>query len=224
MVKLVVIFALFILQDQTINMRLQVRSHQEKAAVIIETAQKRFGLYGIEKTTMREIAGDLNMTKGSLYYYFPGKENLYKAVVEKEQSEFIRVLYNDMKNLHDPVEGIKKYVVNRLYYFKTMVNLSRLRAESFSEYKPLIADSMSKFRENEKKIIMDFLEKGNTQGIFMVEDTTETADLFLDLLRGLRSAVLTDKKLLIIDDDEFRIMAGKAMKFTTIFINGIKKN
>jgi hypothetical protein len=83
---------------------------------------------------------------------------------------------------------------------------------------------MIRFRENEKKIIMEFLERGNASGIFRVNDTTETASLFLDLLRGLRSAVLTDKKLLIIDDDEFRIMADKAIKFTVIFINGIKKN
>jgi len=205
-------------------MRLPVRSHDEKAAVIIETAQKRFGLYGIEKTTMREIAGDLNMTKGSLYYYFPDKENLYKAVVDKEQSEFIKVLQNDLKSTHDPVEGIKRYVLNRLTYFKTMANLSRLRAETFSEYKPLIADSVMRFRENEMKIILEFLEKGKSQGIFNVENPDETASLFLDLLRGLRSAVLTDKKLLIIDDDEFMIMADKAMKFTLIFINGIKKN
>lgn len=205
-------------------MRLPVRSHEEKAAVIIETAQKRFGIYGIEKTSMREIAGDLNMTKGSLYYYFPDKENLYRAVVDKEQAEFIKVLNNDLKKTDNPVDGIKKYVINRLTYFKTMVNLSRLRAESFTEFKPLIADSMTRFRENEKKIIKDFLDQGNALGIFRVEDSNETATLFLDLLRGLRGAVLTDKKLLVIDDDEFSEMADKAIRFTIIFINGLKNN
>jgi AcrR family transcriptional regulator len=204
-------------------MRLPVRSHDEKAAVILETAQKRFGLYGIEKTTMREIASDLNMSKGSLYYYYPDKENLYKAVVDKEQSEFMRVLKKDLENIQDPVEGLKKYVLNRLSYFKTMVNLSRLRAESFTEYKPLIADSMIRFRENEKKIIMGFLDSGIARGVFRIEDTHETASLFLDLLRGLRGAVLTDKKLLVIDDDEFNKMADKAIRFTIIFINGIRK-
>jgi AcrR family transcriptional regulator len=223
LVNSVVIFAVFILNVHKNNMKLPVRSHVEKAEVILETAQKRFALYGIEKTTMREIAGDLNMTKGSLYYYFPDKENLYKAVIEKEQAEFTRVLQNDLKNNDDPVEAMKKYVRNRLSYFKTMVNLSRMRAESFSEYKPLITDSMKKFRENEMKVIIEFLNTGKSRGIFSVDDTTETASLFLDLLRGLRSAVLTDKKLLVIDDDEFRIMADKTMKFTMIFINGIRK-
>jgi TetR/AcrR family transcriptional repressor of mexJK operon len=49
-------------------MSLPIKSHENKAAVIVETAQRRFAIYGIEKTTMREIAGDLNMSKGSLYY------------------------------------------------------------------------------------------------------------------------------------------------------------
>jgi AcrR family transcriptional regulator len=59
---------------------------------IIEASQRRFGIYGIEKTSMREIAGDLKLSKASLYYYFPDKESLYRAVVEKEQDEFIEKL------------------------------------------------------------------------------------------------------------------------------------
>ena len=53
--------------------------YTEKIDQIIESAQKRFGIFGLMKTTMREIAEDLNMSKGLLYYYFPDKEHLYKA-------------------------------------------------------------------------------------------------------------------------------------------------
>jgi AcrR family transcriptional regulator len=37
--------------------------NDNKAELIIQIAQKRFGLYGIEKTSMREIAGDLGISK-----------------------------------------------------------------------------------------------------------------------------------------------------------------
>ena len=57
----------------------------EKINLIVNAAQKRFGVFGLLKTTMQEIASDLCLSKGLLYYYFPGKEHLYKAVVEKEQ-------------------------------------------------------------------------------------------------------------------------------------------
>ncbi|HEY4784669.1 MAG TPA: helix-turn-helix domain-containing protein, partial [Bacteroidales bacterium] len=51
----------------------------EKLEVILKAAQKRFGLYGLEKTTMKEIASDMGMSKAALYYYFPDKEGLFKA-------------------------------------------------------------------------------------------------------------------------------------------------
>ncbi len=47
-----------------------------------------------------EIANDLHMTKGALYYYFPGKENLYEAVIEKEQNEFLRKLGADAQDCY----------------------------------------------------------------------------------------------------------------------------
>jgi len=204
-------------------LRLNGDTYEDKVGVIIEAAQRRFALYGAEKTTMREIAGDLKMTKGSLYYYFPDKENLYRAVIEKEQSEFIKVLENELTSIKDPAEGISRYVRHRLTYFRTMVNLGRIRAESFIEYKPLIAHSMTRFREREKLAIKGLLDNGNSSGIFSIGDTMEAASLFLDLLRGLRSAVFANKELIVIDDEEFSEMAKKAEQFTMIFLNGIKK-
>ena len=68
-----------------------------KMQQIIDVAQKRFGVYGLEKTSMREIAEDLNLSKASLYYYFPDKESLYRAVVEKEQDEFIAKISENIK-------------------------------------------------------------------------------------------------------------------------------
>ena len=219
-VKTVVIFADFL---NGLPVRLNGDTYEDKVSVIIETAQRRFALYGAEKTTMREIAGDLKMTKGSLYYYFPDKENLYRAVIEKEQDEFIRVLEEELSNIKDPSEGIYRYVNHRLSYFRTMVNLGRMRAESYTEYKPLIAHSMARFREREKQLITGLLDSGNLSGMFDIRNTGETASLFLDLLKGLRSAVFAHKELIVIDDEEFMVMAGKAEQFTGIFIKGIKK-
>ncbi|QEH39848.1 TetR/AcrR family transcriptional regulator [Chitinophaga sp. XS-30] len=55
----------------------------QKREVILEAALKRFSRYGLAKTTMGEIAGDLDMSKGSLYYYFPDKDRIYVAVIER---------------------------------------------------------------------------------------------------------------------------------------------
>jgi TetR/AcrR family transcriptional regulator len=195
--------------------------NDNKAELIIRIAQKRFGLYGIEKTSMREIAGDLGISKGLLYYYFPDKESLYKAVIEKEQSEFIKKLETEIKDLSDPAESLRKYVSTRLFYFKTLLNIGRLRLESFSDLKPLIAESMKNFREMESNIVRNILENGNKKKIFRTKNIPETVSLFLDLLKGLRIAVIKDKAILVIDESEYSELSDKTMAFTELFIKSL---
>jgi AcrR family transcriptional regulator len=195
---------------------------KSKQQLILEAAQRRFAIYGVEKTTMQEIADDLRLAKGSLYYYFPDKENLFKAVIESEQAEFLKVIEEDIEKIKEPSEALRKYVLNRLSYFRKLVNLSRLRAESLNEIRPVITESMVKFREKERNIVKKIFDRGNDSAIFEIHDTSESASLFLDLLKGLRSAILDDKKFLSIDEDEYKILTDKALKFADIFINGLQ--
>ena len=63
-----------------------------KVTAIIEAARKRFAHYGLTKTTMNEIAADIGMSKASLYYYFPDKENLFVAVIGQDFDEFVQTI------------------------------------------------------------------------------------------------------------------------------------
>ncbi len=193
-----------------------------KVQLIIEVAQKRFGLYGFEKTSMREIAGDIKLSKASLYYYFPDKESLYKAVIEKEQKEFIAEIHEKLLNNQEPELFLREYVNIRLSYFRKLLNLSRLRLESYSDLKPVFREMNNEFKEKEKDIIKDILEKGNDLRKFSVKNPDQTASLFLDLLKGLRISVVNDKKMLIIEQEEYDQLLGRTIMFTNIFINGLK--
>jgi TetR/AcrR family transcriptional regulator len=202
-------------------MRSTERFTRDKAALIINAAQKRFGLYGVEKTSMREISNDLNISKASLYYYFPDKESLYTRVIKKEQAEFLKILEEDIETISNPAECLRKYAMTRLSYFRSLLNLSRIRLASLSGLKPKISNSLVNFREEEKKIVLKVLEKGKIEGIFEIDDTYKTATLFLDLLRGLRSAFMTDKDLLVIEESEYRLLSDKVADITEIFIKGL---
>ncbi len=188
---------------------------------IIETAQKRFGLYGVEKTSMREIADDINLSKASLYYYFPDKESLYRAVVEKEQNEFIAKISERIIRIEDPDKLLREYANSRLSYFRTLLNLTRLRLESYSDMKPAFRETLQSFKEREEEIVIQIFNKGIRSGIFSIPDPDKTASLFLDLLRGLRVTVVNDKVTLGIDQKEFEHLRENTIAFTDIFIKGL---
>lgn len=137
-----------------------VTEKSNRVLLIVDVAQKRFGLYGVEKTSMREIADDLKLSKASLYYYFPDKESLYRAVVEKEQVEFILKISERILRIQEPDQLLREYANSRLSYFRTLLNLSRLRFENYSNLKPVFRETIQLFKEKEKEIIIKIFEKG----------------------------------------------------------------
>ena len=196
--------------------------HPDKASQIIDAAQKRFGLYGLEKTSMREIAADLNLTKGSLYYYFPDKEQLYVAVIDKEQQQFIIYLRETVSALSAPEEMLMKYVEARIHYFRLLLNLSRLRVDAYKELRPVFQDKWLSFNEQEVGLISVILFRGLEQGLFHIDNTEATSRLYLDMLRCLRHGVLSRKEMMYIDEDEYASLVQKSKSFTELFIRSLK--
>jgi len=204
------------------NISTQGSEKIDKVQIIIEASQKRFGLFGVEKTSMREIADDLKLSKASLYYYFPDKESLYKAVVEKEQKEFIDKITERILSIVEPEQLLREYCISRLSYFRTLLNLSRLRLEAYSDLKPGFKETIQIFKEKEKEIIKKIFNKGIASGIFYINDADQTASLFLDLLKGLRVTVINEKETMVIEQNEYDLLLEKTIAFTNLFIKGLK--
>jgi hypothetical protein len=87
--------------------------------------------------------------------------------------------------------------------------------------KPVFRETLVRFKEKEKEIVEKIFEKGIKKGIFSIDDTGNTASLFLDLLKGLRVSVVNDKRTMFIDQDEYDSLKIKTLAFTELFIKGI---
>jgi AcrR family transcriptional regulator len=59
----------------------QDRSHDTRSR-LRELALRLFAEQGYEKTSLREIAEQLGVTKAALYYYFKSKEDIVRSLVE----------------------------------------------------------------------------------------------------------------------------------------------
>ena len=56
---------------------------------ILEAAEEIFNRFGFEGARMDQIAERAGVRKANIYYYFPGKEDLYRALVERTLNEVI---------------------------------------------------------------------------------------------------------------------------------------
>lgn len=197
---------------------------QTKIDFILKAAQKRLGLYGYDKTTMQEIAGDIAMSKASLYYYFPDKDSLFKAVIENEQKEFLIELERRLTKLTDADKMIIELVDIRHNLFRKFLNLSKFRLSGDQKVKPMLKGLYNRIREIEIEILTKVFTKGKESGIFEFEDALELAQLFSDLLQGIRIMELNRMDRLEMTEDENNQLVKMLRKTTILFINGLKYN
>jgi len=195
----------------------------EKTSRIIEVAQKRFGLYGFEKTTMNEIASDLNMSKGSLYYYFPDKEHIYMAVVQKEHDLFVQLVNEKIALLSDPSQMLREYISVRLSYFRMLLNLSRFRHDNAREVHSMMHEQWIVFRAQEQDLITGILNVGIEKELFEIENTNEISVLLLDIIKSLSISLVKKKDIFYLEANEYDELTRKINLFIEMFIKSLKK-
>jgi hypothetical protein len=71
------------------------------------------------------------------------------------------------------------------------------------------------------KIVVRILENGIRENKFNIGDVFKIAGLYLDLLRGLRSAFISEKDILVMDDSEYIALSDKVNDITELFIKGL---
>jgi AcrR family transcriptional regulator len=195
----------------------------DKLEVILAAARKRLGRYGFEKTTMSEIAADLNLSKASLYYYFPDKESLWSAVLAREQEEFFSLVKSRMQVIKDPEKMIREYVILRHQYFTTFLNLAKFRFSSFYQIRPHFREMIDNLRNREAEQFTEILRKGKKSGVFSIRNAEETALLFLEIIHGLRMIVINNRPMMDLTQEDYDLMFKKHRGFLELFIRSIKK-
>lgn len=196
----------------------------EKLDAILSIAQKRLGRYGFEKTTMAEIAADMNLSKASIYYYFPDKESLWCAVLDKEHKEFLLLMNGSMHKIRDPEKMIIEFVRLRHQYFKTFLNLTKFRFSDFYIIRPHFREMLDNLRSRETDQVIEILKRGNTAGVFNIQNPEEAARLFLDILKGLRLIVIRNRPMPELTQEDYDLIFAKQSNFIELFIRSIKKS
>ncbi len=158
----------------------------EKEKLILDAAENRFARFGFSKVTMDEIAQDIGLAKASLYYYYPTKENIFRAVIAREQEKFLLSTKDILKHPNPAREKLKAYVRQRIALGNQLLNLSALSSTFWQESKPGFKDLLVSFSRQEMNIITAIVSEGRQNREFEVASPEKTAELVLHVLQGLR--------------------------------------
>ncbi len=160
---------------------------------IINVAAKIFSRYGFKKTTMDEIAIACRKGKSSIYYYFPSKEDIFRAVVEQEAEELKRDLLKEVSRIEDPIEQLRAYILFRMHKMKTLTNFYAALTGEYLNHLEFIEKIRKKYDQNEVKIVTEILQKGVKQQKFVTEDPRLSAVALVTAMKGLEIPLFINK-------------------------------
>ena len=193
-----------------------------KQQIIIEAARDRFAHFGFTKVTMEEIASDVDLGKASLYYYFPTKEDLFKAVITLEQNELESNLELIIQAKRAASQKLHEYVKLRMKFFQDLINLGTLSIYSYFDSKSVYEKLFLDFEKVELDLIKKIFEEGVISKEFSQDLSSETAVVFLHILQGLRCRILRKAKGSLLAKKIHNNLQKEMTTATEIFLSGIK--
>src|SRR5690606_12244692 len=160
---------------------IKVRMDSKKGQ-IVQAALKRFSHYGFNKTTMSEIAVDLNITKANLYYYYPDKNALIKDVLACISDEILTKQYEVL----DQYDGS---------LVKVLCKLLKIKADFLKDYYVLhinenlewikgqgIGTLLEKFHYKNIEIVGNLLKRAVEYGEIELCSTEEAATSYTEII------------------------------------------
>jgi TetR/AcrR family transcriptional regulator len=160
--------------------RLSIRAENER--VILEAGEAIFAEAGFKGATTAAIAARAGVPKANLHYYFPTKEALYRAVIERVLTAWLEAA-SSFDESDSPSEALARYIGAKMDLARSMPLSSRVWATEIMRGAPVIQDfldtTLAPWVEARSRIVRRWIEEKKLRPIepkylfYMIWATTQ---------------------------------------------------
>jgi len=133
---------------------------------IYAAAVKIFAKEGFEKTTVDDIAAKSKLAKGTMYYYFKSKDEIFLEMIDSGISKFNAALEEGMKEAKAPKDKMEKLLDIQLDYYEKYNDFYKVIFSEFWRLEPRWKKEIDKIREGYFSMIKNIIEEGKKTGSF----------------------------------------------------------
>ncbi len=134
---------------------------------IYNAALKVFAEFGYKKTTVEDIAHELNMTKGNLYFYAKNKKDLYEKTVGYALVNWQTLVRNEIlkeSSVKNQLLTMCKKAIDYLDEASELRNILKRDPDIFPMFPA--SDPYEKINSDSVQMIRAILEKGISEKVF----------------------------------------------------------
>jgi AcrR family transcriptional regulator len=189
--------------------------------LILDTFIQLVGRFGVDKTTIQDVARELGISCGVIYQEYRNKETLLDACFLRLSRRFIADCVHTVDRDLPPEQLLYAFVKQILVQMSKFVIKNRgfsqyVKGEAFLEYYRNEERLKDDFKQELLSLIINIMEKGVRQGSFQIENIGKTAALFFDAF------YIFFVRLILSDQDLKQNMEDTQLMYS-LLLNGLRK-
>ncbi len=165
------------------------RERQKRIKLILDKAEGLFLEKGFAATTMDDIAKAAEFGRATLYHYFPSKEAMYVAALERAMDSFVDEVCTATGKARSATREIEKLKDAVLSFFQKRGNVFRLYFVTRFEVLPNLDEKLAKRLSTTIRkldtVFHNIYERGVERGELHPADPMSMGDIFFSQLIGL---------------------------------------
>jgi len=161
---------------------------EEVRIMILSAARRVFQKWGLNKTTMEDIAREAGKGKSTLYYYFKSKEDIFEIIALEEIESITHKARRVMSQISSAKEKLKSYITISMTEIKQTVNLYPIVRGEINGNKEFIDKISSRIDKQDEIMIAEILKQGiesGEMGFVDINNIDKAASVINGILKSL---------------------------------------
>lgn len=196
-----------------------MRNSADTRQKILTSCVELFSTKGYAGTSMNDIISKAGISKGSVYWHFESKEDIFVKMITDNYKEWIRLVNSELEHVRDPIERLRKY--GELFIATVGIPVWRVSPETywneFSEENQKILDECFSLDD---KIILKIFEEAIERDLLRYTDSQQLTWTYISCLEGMFEKIILSYKK---EDGLMEQYAEFAKKAIDLFVSTITK-
>lgn len=202
---------------------MQKTGKKEKVKQDIQAAAKQcFARYGLEKTTLDDIAAIIGLNKATLYYYYKNKEAIFLEVALSEAATYIQDLQAKTSQKKTTAQKILFYLTERVQYYMHVLNKNKISTGTLQKLLPDFFVLYDDMMQQEIIFIQSLLKQGIQNQELIKTDSARLASSLINMSDALKHSVEQQALLQGKAAADYSVSVQELRFLVQLIFNGLK--
>jgi len=133
---------------------------------ILKAAIKVFAKTGYESTSVDLIAETAHFAKGTIYYHYKSKEEIFFAIVRRGLGNYLNILKTKLSESDDPRKQIETILYEQLTYYEKEKEFCRVCYAELWRIESRWQKDIRSYQAEYYQLMNDLITRGKKDGVF----------------------------------------------------------